>query len=205
MSEVSVYLGGEGNNELGSRCGDPVYQEDSKPGIIEILLRGVQPTGWNVVGARKWCQIRKLRAKGPTPADGQNVLGLVVEAKRAQAQVVAFVRDADDDKHRAKIIADAIRRANAAWPEVEVIGGTAIPVLEAWILAMQGEHRTESLGKAAAQSKLEQKGISAKDTDAMVDVAAKVVFDKLPKDATSFRAWLATATGVLPRLVRNAS
>ena len=205
MSEVGVYLGGEGNNELGSRCGDPVYQNDSKPGVVATLLRGVQQTGWTVVGARKWCQIHKLRAKGPTPADKQNVMGLVFEAKRAKAQVVAFVRDADDDKHRPKIIADAIGEAKAAFPEVEMIGGTAIPVLESWVLAMQGEHRTESLSKAAAQSNLEKKGISSKDTDALVGVAAKVVPDRLPDDATSLAAWLTTAREVLPRLVQDAS
>jgi hypothetical protein len=205
MSEVRVYLGGEGNNELGSRCCDPVYQDDSKPGVVATLLRGVQQTGWNIVGARKWCQIRKLRAKGPTPADEHNVLGLVFEAKRAKAQVVAFVRDADDDKHRPKIIAEAIGEAKAAWPEVEVIGGAAIPVLEAWILAMQGDCGTERLSKSGAQSKLEAKGIAPKDTDTMVDVAAKVFFNSLPKDAASLTAWLAKAKEVLPRLVRAAS
>ena len=140
MSEVSVYLGGEGKNELGSRCGDPIYQDDSKPGVIEALLRGVQATGWTVIGAQKWCQIRKLRAKGPTPNDVRNVLGLVLEAKRAKAEVLAFVRDANGDPSRPQIIADAINEAKTKFPDVAVIGGAAIPVLEAWILARKARH-----------------------------------------------------------------
>ena len=203
MSEVSVYLGGEGKNELGSRCGDPIYQDDSKPGVVQTLLRGVQATGWSVIGATKWCQITKLRAKGPTPSDEKNVLGLVYEAKRAGAQVMAFVRDADDDRDRPKVIDAAIEESRAKFPEVEVVGGAAIPVLEAWILAMQGEHGTESLRKTAAQSKLVAKGV--KDTDAMVEVAARILRDKLPKDATSLNAWLGRANEVLPRLVEAAS
>jgi hypothetical protein len=205
MSEVSVYLGGEGQNELGSRCGDPVYQDDSKSGVIETLLRGVQPRGWTVIGATRWCQIRKLRATGSTPNEARNVLGLVYDAKRAEARVLAFVRDANGDPNRPQIIADAISDAKAKFPGVEVVGGAAIPVLEAWILAMQAERGTESLSKPAAQSNLVKRGIAPKDTDAMVDVAAKIIRDNLPKDATSLRAWLTRADEVLPRLVQGTS
>lgn len=203
MSEVGVYLGGEGNNELGSRCGDPIYQNDSKPGVVETLLRAVQPCGWNVVGAMKWCRIRKLQAKGQTPGDRRNVLGLVHEAKRARAQVLAFVRDADGDRDRTRAIEAGIREARKSFPDVEIVGGTAIPVLEAWILAMHGEQNTEGLSKAAAQAKLVQKHIDPKNTDAMVEVATKVVPARLPEDATSLKTWLATASEILPRLVRT--
>ena len=205
MSEVSVYLGGEGQNELGSHCGDPVYQDDSKSGVVETLLRGVQPTGWTVIGATKWCQIRKLRATGASPNEARNVLGLVYEATRAGARVLAFLRDANGDQRRPQIIADAINEAKTKFPNVDVIGGAAIPVLEAWILAIQGEHATEKLHKAAAQSKLVEKGIASKDTGAMVDVAAKIVRANLPGDAASLHAWLARADEVLPRLVGAAS
>lgn len=203
MSEVSVYLGGEGQNELGSRCGDPIYQDDSKSGVIETLLRGVQPTGWTVIGATKWCQIRKLRATGASPNEARNVLGLIYEATRAGARVLAFLRDANGDPSRPQIIADAINEAKGKFPDVEVIGCAAIPVLEAWILAIQGEHGTEKLGKTAAQAKLVAAGI--KDTVAMVDVAAKIVRANLPGDAASLHAWLARADQVLPRLVGAAS
>jgi hypothetical protein len=202
VSEVKVFLGGEGGNELGSRCGDPTYQDGGNLGVIETLLRGVQSTGWSVIGAKKWCQIRKLRSKGPTPREERNVLGLAHEAERAQARVLAFVRDADDDRNRPKVIADAIGRAEDLFPKVTIIGSVAIPVLEGWILAMLGEHGTEKLGKAAAQSKLVAKGIARRDTGAMVNAATKVALDRLPKDATSLRAWLTRAEEVLPLLVK---
>ncbi|WP_394827548.1 hypothetical protein [Pendulispora albinea] len=202
--KVNVFLGGEGPNELGGRAGDPVYQTGTLPGVVETLLLRVQPDGWNVVGATKWSQIRKLRAKGPTPNEERNVLGLVYEAKRAGAHVAAFVRDADDDKSRPKVIEDAIAKAELAFPEVQVIGGAALPVLEGWILAILGAEGTEKLGKVAAQSKLDERGIARKDTAAMVQVAVDAALDEIPADATSLRKWLGTAANVLPRLVQGA-
>ena len=126
-----------------------------------------------------------------------------MEAKRAEAKALAFVRDADDDRNRPKVIVDAICRAKEMFPEIDIVGGTAIPVLEAWILAMRGEHGTEKLRKAAAEKRLEEKGMARKDTRAMVEAAAAVVPEEIPKDAESLRAWLASAADVLPRLVRE--
>jgi len=203
MSQVGVFLGGEGRNELGSWSGHPPYQDSSFPGVIETLLRRVQDEGWQVVGAAKWIDIRKLRATGPTPNEERNVLGLVLEAKRAGSRVLAFVRDADDDRQRPKTIDDAIVKSKEAYPEIEVIGGTAIPVLEAWILALLGEHHTESLGKAAAQTKLTKKGIEDKDTKAMVEAITDSNIRNLPADANSLNRWLRTAEDVLHPLVRE--
>ena len=205
MSVVKVFLCGEGSNELGSRCGSPNYQDDSKPGVIETLLRRVQDQGWEVDGAIQWKGITKLR--GPRrriPREEQNVLGLVFTAKKKRARVLAFVRDADDDKQRPKVIAAAIDKAKEKFPDVEVIGCAAVPVLEAWILAMQGEHGTENLSKAAAQSKLSEVKPPSNDTAAMVEIATSVTLEKLPKDATSLRAWLTRANYVLPPLVSAA-
>jgi hypothetical protein len=200
MSAVGVFLGGEGRNELGNRADHPSYQNSDSPGVIETLLRRVRPKGWEIVGATKWCRITKLSSRGPTPKEERNVLGLVLEAKRAGSQALAFVRDADDSIDRPKIIKDAIDMAREIFPEVEVIGGTAVPVLEAWILAMRGKNGTEKLSKAAAQKSLEKMGVARKDTRDMVKVAAKFAIDKIPLDAESLRAWLAKVEEVLPRL-----
>ena len=205
MSEVKVYLGGEGANELGSRCSDSIHQDASHPGVIETLLHRVQTEGWMVIGAMKWCRIRKLRSKGPSPNEERNILGLMVEAKRAKAQVLAFVRDSDNEKERPKVIAAAIDKAKLEFPDIEVIGGTAIPVLEGWILAMLGERKTESLSRAGAQAKVVDRGLAAKDTSAMVHATANFSIDKLPEDATSLRGWLDRARQVLPPLVGVAS
>jgi len=133
------------------------------------------------------------------------VLGLIYEAKRAEARVVAFVRDSDGDVDRPGVIAEAIGKAQQEFPDVDVIGGTAIPVLESWVLAMLGERKTENLGKAAAQAKVVEKGIAAKDTSAMARAAADFSLDGLPEDAASLRAWLARARQVLPPAVSAAS
>jgi hypothetical protein len=205
MNQVGVFLGGEGPNEIGSRAGHPSFQTDETPGVIQTLLGSVQQTGWGIAGAIKWSKIRKYTPNRPGLNEERNVLGLVYEAVRAEAEVVAFIRDADDDEERPKVIDAAIAKASETFPQVDVIGGAAIPVLEGWILAMRGHRGTERLGKASAQSKLEQEGIPRKDTAAMVQVASTVTLEGLPPDAPSLRRWLDVAIEVLPRRVRAGS
>ena len=201
MSLVRVFLGGEGRNELGGRAGHSVYPSE-EPGVIETLLRGCQPDGWQVCGSTPWCKITKFAAKGPTPREERNVLGLVLMAKRAQSHVVAFVRDADTDKDRPIVIDAAIRKADETFPGIDVIGGTAVPVLEAWVLAMRGERGTEAMSKVDAKRRLDEVG--AADTAAMVEAARRVVVDKISQDARGLRRWLLKASDALPRRVNAA-
>jgi hypothetical protein len=86
---------------------------------------------------------------------------------------------------------------------MEVIGGSAIPVLEGWILAMLGETKTETLSKAAACSQLAAKSSVSKDTAAMVRNAETFAIDGLPSDAVGLRRWLETAADVLHGLVNG--
>jgi hypothetical protein len=174
-------------------------------GVVERLLLGVQPEGWTATGRIEWKHLRKMRAKGPTPREERNVLALVLEAKRGAAHVLAFVRDADGDPERAEAIDAALRTAREEFPEIEVIGAAAVPVLEGWMLALLGESGTERLGKTAAQSKLREKGIPLKDTPAMVKVVTESSLERVPQDAVGLRGWLSTAREVLPRRVREAS
>jgi hypothetical protein len=194
---TSVFLGGEGPNELGSRCGHPAYQTDDSPGVIEALLTRIRPDGWTVIGACKWCRIVKLRARGPTPMDEQNVLGLVYEAARAHADVLAFTRDADDDQRRPHVIEKAVAAAVQKFPNVAIVGEAAVPVLEAWIQALLGERGTESLGKAAAQRRMVEKGVEEKNTGAMVKVIVEADVQAIPKDAARLRGWLDRAKAAL--------
>jgi hypothetical protein len=205
MNTVRVFLGGEGNNELGSRGGHPAYQTDEQPGVVVALLRRVQSDGWMVVGALPWKRIPKLRARGPTPNEVQNVLGLVVDARRAQAEIVAFIRDGDDDRERPSVIAAGIDQARKDFPEVDVIGTTAVPVLEAWMLALLGKPKTEELRKSAAQARLIEHGVPPKNTPAMVRIVEEAKLDSLPRDAATLHAWLERAGDVLPRRVRDRS
>jgi hypothetical protein len=191
-----VFLGGEGPNELGSRARHPSYNDD-QPGVIEALLRRVQEQGWAVSGAVTWSRIRKFQARGPTPREERNVLGFVLEAKRAGAHIAAFLRDADDDAERLAVIKAAITRARELYPDVDVIGGVAVPVLEAWLLALSGEAKTERLGKAAAQSRLAARGVPEKSTAAMVQIVRDARIDSIPVDAAGLRTWLKTAEEVL--------
>jgi hypothetical protein len=201
VSEVGVFLGGEGRNELGGWCDEPPYRDEGSLGVIEALLKRVQPEGWRVKGACKWCRIRKYRAKGPTLGEERNVLGLVRDAKDTGAEILAFIRDADDDPCRPRVIDSAVLRAQEQFPSVRIIGKAAIPALEGWILAIKGEPGTEDLGKTAAQRRLVARGIDAKSTAAMVDVVQRGELGAIPADADCLRAWLNKAAAVLPRSV----
>jgi hypothetical protein len=203
MSEVRVFLGGEGRNELGSWAGHPAYQNDAEPGVIKALLVRTQPQGWKVIGALSWKRCRKYTDFGPLPAtlrrnvrhdhEKSAVLGLVLDAKEHGAQAVAFVRDEDDDPERGKVIADAINLAQTHWPHIRIAGGTAVPVLEGWILALMGDTGTESLGKVKAQRLLADRNVTS--TSEMV---REVLADRLvPEDAAHLRSWLAQARDAL--------
>jgi hypothetical protein len=203
MSALLVFLGGEGRNELGSWAGDPAHQSDDEPGVIKALLLRTRPDGWKILGAQVWKSIRKYTPHGSFPADlrrnirssheTQAVLGLVLDAKERGAQVVAFVRDQDDDPDRATIIAKAIDRARSHFSDIRVVGDTAVPVLEAWILALMGETGSEALGKAKAQRLLAARGVAS--TEKMVN---EVLANRpVPEDATHLHSWLAQANTAL--------
>lgn len=199
--KVSVFLCGEGRNELGSRCGHPVYQTDTEPGVLHALLRRVQATGWEVGGARDWTSIRKYKA-GSTHRDTHNVLGVALDAKEAGCDVLAFSRDVDNEPMRKEAVEEGIRLIPETFADApSVIGGVAVPTLEAWILALQGERHTEDLTTKRAALRLEERGVASKDGRAMVRVVEGADFDELPKDAASLIAWLARARSVLPSLV----
>lgn len=199
---VSVFLMGEGANELGSRAGDPAYQSDDRPGVLHTLLRKVQPTGWQVRGARDWKSIRKFRVRSAPHEDARNVLGAALDAKEAGCEVLVFSRDLDKDPARKVAIEDAIRSVPSTLESApEIIGGVAVPTLEGWILALLGESTTEELTPKQAEKALTTKGLAPKDTEAMVRVVENADLRKIPSDASSLSQWLKQAEDVLPRRV----
>lgn len=105
---LEVFLGGEGNNDIGTRSHTPMGDD---AGVVEALLRRVRPTGWRVAGARSWQSIRKYRAraaiKEPAHRDAHNVRGLVLHAYEDACEMLAFVRNIDGEDQRE----EAIRRA----------------------------------------------------------------------------------------------
>ncbi len=203
MSEVRVFLGGEGKDELGSWFGDRPYQNDSDPGVIKALLLRTQLDGWKIIGARTWKTCRKYTALHRPPSglqglirgdhEARAVLGLVLDARESGAHAVAFLRDEDGRSERIKPIEDAVRQAREYWPEMKVIGDVAVPVLEGWILAALGETKTESMSKARAQRLLEDRGVTT--TADMVN--AVLSGTPLPQDASRAHNWLEKARTIL--------
>lgn len=201
QKKVAVFLAGEGKNELGSRVGPPAFQTGDHPGVLQILLERVQPTGWEVKGARTWASVRKLRVGRSEHRDEINVLAIALDAKEAGCDVLAFSRDRDRDEERA----EAIKRGIARVEGLDVIGGVAIPTLEGWLLALMGERRTEELSPTRAEELLTERGTARKSSSAMAVSAESCDLDAIPDDAWSLRAWLDRARDVLPRLVAQTS
>lgn len=199
--DVKVFLAGEGSNELGSRFGHPSYQSDDRPGVLYALLLRVQPTGWQVIGARDWKSIRKYRAGKASHADTHNVLGAALDAIEAHGDVLVFSRDLDNDSAREAGVNEGLARIPSISQHLEVIGGVAIPTLEGWILALLGEKGTEELSPSGAEAALVKSEVARKDGIAMADVVASAELDKIPPDARSLRSWLSRAQAVLPALL----
>jgi hypothetical protein len=102
---LKVFLGGEGNNDIGTRWYRPM---GDTVGVVETLLRRVRASGWHVAGALPWNSLRKYRAgvamDHANHADARNVLGLVLHAYEDACEMLVFVRDEDGDEHREQAI-----------------------------------------------------------------------------------------------------
>ncbi len=205
---LKVFLGGEGNNELGTRWHRPAGDQ---PGVIETLLRKVRPTGWHVTGAQDWKSIRKYRAGAarlhPNHEDAHNTLGLVLRAYENACEMLVFVRDSDGDQRREH----AIQQAVASIPrnfvedfryELAIVGGIAKPNLEGWILCLLGVAGTDEMTPTRVERELERTIIEPKSTCDYVVVTAACT---LPTGDASLSRWLALADGTFRRLIDGAS
>ncbi len=199
---IRVFLSGEGPNELGSYAGHPSYRTEDALGVLHALLKKVEPNGWSIGGARVWRGIRKYRARPSADhEDTHNVLGLALDAIEAKCEILAFSRDTDKDPRRAAAIEAGIELIPKTFAKApDVIGGVAVPALEAWILALLGHHGSEAKN---AEESLAAKGIAKKDGPAMVDAVTAADLSRIPADAVSLRAWLDRARAVLPARVKE--
>jgi hypothetical protein len=188
---VKVFLSGEGPDELGDWFRLPQHRS-SPPvmGLLEALLCKIGAAGVDVAGARIWKSINKYRFKPPVRGEVQNVLGLVLEAEEAGAEALVFVRDQDGYQDRQDDVEEGIRQARERGYAPKIVGGVAVQEIEAWILALLGERRSE--GHADAKAVLAKK-------HEIIDRAGKVAvvegadLDRVPEDARSLRAWLSEA------------
>ncbi len=120
----------------------------------------------------------------------------MVEADEVGADVLVFVRDRDGDEERAAAIEEGLRLAREGTYSAKVVGGVAVEEIEAWILALLGERRSEH-PKDAKRVLRNRHGIAdLGGKRAVVEDANLGNFpedanlDALPDDAVSLRAWL---------------
>jgi hypothetical protein len=189
---MRIFLGGEGPDDLGDWFRLPQHRANPPVvGMIEALLRKNGATDCDVAGARIWKSIKKFRFKPPVRGEVQNVLGLVLEADETGAKVLVFVRDQDGYPDREEDIEEGIRQARARSYGPEVVGGVAVQEIEAWVLAILGERRSEQHADAKAILAARHGIDSLSAKVAAIDAAD---LDRIPRDATSLRTWLERAT-----------
>jgi hypothetical protein len=113
--------------------------------------------------------------------------------------VLAFVRDGDDQSSRVQDIDAAIGAHEAKEDAPDIVGGVAVPVLEGWLLSLQGEPGAERLGKAAALRRFQDRFGFLKETARIVELAERADQSQIPSDATSLNAWLERARRVFTK------
>ena len=170
---MKLFLSGEGPDELGDWYRLPQHRSNPPVrGILEAL-------------------VHKL---GPVRGEVQNVLGLMVEAEEAGADVLVFVRDQDGYEDRQDDIEEGLRRAEARGDMPRVVGGVAVQEIEAWILALHGERRSEQHADAKAVLRARH---AIADLDEKVAVIEGADLTQIPEDAASLHIWLKRARIVL--------
>ncbi len=195
---LRVVIAGEGTCEVGHRV-------EGRLGVVEALLRRIAPAGWEVVDTILWKHIHKFAGAGAGISPGQhgdfkNVLKLVLEAKRRSADVLAFVRDVDNEDARGDAVLGGLAKAKSdAKLPGGIVGGVARPVLEGWMLALLGRHNTDELRKAAALREMAERGY-AKQAAAYVEIVDASDISRIPAGAQSLHDWLGDARSVFAPL-----
>jgi hypothetical protein len=176
---MKVFLGGEGNTELGS---------DDARGVLEALFAKATGQSFELVGVTTWKDIVKFQPGKKRGEEARNVLGVVLAALEAGADVVAFVRDRDGEKDREREICAAIDEARGFGWNVTIVGGVPVEKMESWILAIQGKAKIEAVSRSKAKATLKRAGIAT--IAEMVDLIDAADLDRIPEDAASLRKWI---------------
>lgn len=109
---------------------------------------------------------------------------------------MVFVRDSDRDRYhqRENDIERGIQEAEALFPELDICGGVAKQEIEAWILALLGENRSESHSDAKTILK------SRHQIDRRIEKVRAIEnadFAAMAKDANSLQLWIDRARKAL--------
>ena len=190
MCPLNIYYAGEGTTELGDWANPPQYrQQPPKVGVLEALVTRIANVPMDVVGARVWKDIPKLRPGEKRGHDERRVGQLALFAREAGADVVVFSRDRDRDAQRAIDIEAGIAEAQRE-TSPKIVGGVAKEAIEAWVLALKGAQNSESHSKPKVPL-IQQWSIS--DTTQMVEAIESADLDRIPPDAESLSSWLERA------------
>ena len=200
---IKVFLAGEGPNELGDFGNEESFQPTgdkerrNRPGVLEALLRRVQPEGWEVTGGIRWVNLRKLKVGAGKRGEEESVHRAHFHAKKRGCQVLAFARDQDKPRyaHRVDEIEAAMAALESAGDGPAIIGGVAIEKLESWLVAVASIRGSEAMTRP--EEALSTLGIDEKDTDAMVRHVEERGIDGVSADAASLRRWLDRARTIL--------
>ena len=200
---VKVWLGGEGTCELGGRA-----DGQERVGVIEAMLLKLEPSGWRVEGARRWKHIRKYRAglavnRGENHGDIRNVVGLALEAWEEACELLAFTRDIDADEEREEALTIGIMQAVGLFPSLKIIGGSAKPAIEGWILALLGVPETDEMSRQRTVGELTARDIPDKNPEAYVDIVDDADIGNLPRGCESLSSWLRLGREILREAVHG--
>lgn len=206
-TDLKVMLAGEGPNDLGGWSKEPQYRDRKavEVGAAEALLRKMKVSGWYVIDGVVWQHLKHYRSggalvAGPDP-ETVNVKRLALMASEKGADVLAILRDADKEElRRMKAIEAGVDWARRTYPQLHVVGGVPLPTLEAWILALAGEAKTDGFTPTKVEAKLKERLIPEKDTSAYVAVIEQAEITclegkipALPPGCDSLRCWLIEA------------
>jgi len=187
-----VLLAGEGKSELGGWGVEPSYRAPTPlPGVLEALLRHISPDGFRIVDAVQWKKLPYYRTRDRLPKDELNTQALWSLARERNCDLVVFSRDRDGFVDRQTAVNRGIswldeRAANA---KLSIVGGVAIECIEAWVLAVMGERKTESLGRIRPKEIVTEQGLAG----ALASTVEGANLGAVPDDAGSLKSWLARA------------
>ncbi len=189
---MKIFFAGEGSDELGEWARHPAYwprQGETPEGGVLHALVGRVGCEHSTHGALCWSDIRKFRAGDRRSPETRTVLGLALKAEEREADVLVFVRDRDGDEEREADVESGIKLAAEKF-SVPIVGGTANEEIEAWLLAMLGEQRSEE--RADPKDFLEKRhGVS--DRIAKLRIVQKADLGQLPTKCASLKRWLERA------------
>jgi hypothetical protein len=188
---MKILLAGEGRTELGGWWVEapylPPHPEAVDPGVLEaLLLRVAGKKTWTVASAQRWRSVRKFQAGNHRAPETRTVMGLALRAVESGCDAVVFSRDRDGDREREQDVERGIELARQTF-SMAIIGSVAVEEIEAWVLALLGETRSEQ--RPSPKERLSQVHGCRELADCVARVSS-ADWTRIPEDAASLHRWL---------------